>query len=77
LEIIHLKKKLPEHIDPEKINEYLVALARDPKSPSRSSFKHMVYMVFATITADVVQHKLIAGSCRPLRVLFIVFRALL
>ena len=30
-------------IDPEEINEYLVALARDPKSPSRSSFKHMVY----------------------------------
>jgi len=42
LEIIHFKK-LPEHIDPEDINEYLVALARDPKSPSRSSFKHMVY----------------------------------
>ena len=36
-------KKLPEQIDPEEINEYLVALARDPKSPSRSSFKHMVY----------------------------------
>ena len=35
--------KLPEQIDPEEINEYLVALARDPKSPSRSSFKHMVY----------------------------------
>lgn len=35
--------KLPEKIDPEEINEYLVALARDPKSPSRSSFKHMVY----------------------------------
>ena len=34
---------LPEQIDPEEINEYLVALARDPKSPSRSSFKHMVY----------------------------------
>ena len=25
------------------MNEYLVAQARDPKSPSRSSFKHMVY----------------------------------
>lgn len=36
-------EKLPEHIDPEEINEYLVALARDPKSPSRISFKHMVY----------------------------------
>lgn len=35
--------KLPEEIDEEEINEYLVALARDPKSPSRSSFKHMVY----------------------------------
>ncbi len=35
--------KLPEQIDPDEINEYLVALARDPKSPSRSSFKHMVY----------------------------------
>lgn len=35
--------KLPEKIDPEEINEYLAALARDPKSPSRSSFKHMVY----------------------------------
>ena len=27
----------------DEINEYLVSLARDPKSPSRSSFKHMVY----------------------------------
>ncbi|MEX2426862.1 MAG: tyrosine-type recombinase/integrase [Bacteroidales bacterium] len=40
--VIHFEK-LPEQIDPEEINEYLVALARDPKSPSRSSFKHMVY----------------------------------
>lgn len=36
-------EKLPEQIDPEEVNEYLAALARDPKSPSRSSFKHMVY----------------------------------
>ncbi len=36
-------KKLPHHIEEEQINEYLVALALDPKSPSRSSFKHMVY----------------------------------
>jgi site-specific recombinase XerD len=36
-------EKLPEQIDPEEVNEYLVSLARDPKSPSRSSFKHMVY----------------------------------
>lgn len=35
--------KLPQEIDEDQINEYLVALARDPKSPSRSSFKHMVY----------------------------------
>lgn len=34
---------LPDQIDDEEVNEYLVALARDPKSPSRSSFKHMVY----------------------------------
>lgn len=35
--------KLPEEIEEEQINEYLVSLAVDPKSPSRSSFKHMVY----------------------------------
>lgn len=40
--VVHFGK-LPEHIDPEDINEYLAALARDPRSPSRSSFKHMVY----------------------------------
>ena len=40
--VIHFGK-LPEQIEPEEINEYLAALARDPKSPSRSSFKHMVY----------------------------------
>lgn len=34
---------LPEQVGEDEINEYLVALARDPKSPSRSSFKHMVY----------------------------------
>ena len=36
-------EKLPQEIEQEEINEYLTALARDPKSPSRSSFKHMVY----------------------------------
>jgi len=36
-------EKLPEKVSEDEINEYLVALARDPKSPSRSSFKHMVY----------------------------------
>ncbi|MEA1878515.1 MAG: phage integrase N-terminal SAM-like domain-containing protein [Bacteroidota bacterium] len=40
--VVHFGK-LPEQIDPDEINEYLVALARDSKSPSRSSFKHMVY----------------------------------
>ncbi len=40
--VIHFKQ-LPENISEDEINEYLVALARDPKSPSRSSFKHMVY----------------------------------
>lgn len=36
-------EKLPEELDDDQINEYLVALALDKKSPSRSSFKHMVY----------------------------------
>jgi site-specific recombinase XerD len=40
--VIHFKQ-LPEQVSEDEINEYLVALARDPKSPSRSSFKHMVY----------------------------------
>jgi site-specific recombinase XerD len=40
--VVHFGK-LPEQIDPEEINEYLAALARDPRSPGRSSFKHMVY----------------------------------
>ncbi len=40
--VVHFAR-LPEQIDPDEINEYLVGLARDPKSPSRSSFKHMVY----------------------------------
>lgn len=35
--------RLPEQIDEDEINEYLAGLARDPMSPSRSSFKHMVY----------------------------------
>ncbi len=40
--VVHFGK-LPEHIDLEEINEYLAALARDSRSPSRSSFKHIVY----------------------------------
>ena len=40
--VVHFGR-LPENIDVDEINEYLTALARDPKSPSRSSFKHMVY----------------------------------
>jgi site-specific recombinase XerD len=35
--------KLPEHISDDEINEYLTALALSSESPSRSSFKHMVY----------------------------------
>ena len=35
--VVHFGK-LPEQIDPDEINGYLAALARDPKSPSRSSF---------------------------------------
>ncbi len=35
--------RLPEEIEEDEINEYLAAMAMDPKSPSRSSFKHMVY----------------------------------
>ncbi len=40
--VLHFQQ-LPENISEDEINEYLVALALDPKSPSRSSFKHMVY----------------------------------
>jgi len=40
--VLHFEK-LPELVSEDEINEYLVGLARDPRSPSRSSFKHMVY----------------------------------
>ncbi len=40
--VLHFRR-LPDQISEDEINEYLVSLARDPKSPSRSSFKHMVY----------------------------------
>ncbi|WP_209319886.1 phage integrase N-terminal SAM-like domain-containing protein [Ancylomarina longa] len=40
--VLHFNR-LPEQISEDEINEYLVTLTRDPKSPSRSSFKHMVY----------------------------------
>jgi len=40
--VIHFNA-LPDFVEEDQINEYLAALARDPKSPSRSSFKHMVY----------------------------------
>jgi len=36
-------RQLPHLLEEEQVNEYLVGLALDPKSPSRSSFKHMVY----------------------------------
>jgi integrase/recombinase XerD len=35
--------KLPELVSDDEINEYLCALALNPKSPSRSNFKHAVY----------------------------------
>ena len=35
--------RLPELISDDEINEYLCAMALDPKSPSRSNFKHAVY----------------------------------
>jgi integrase/recombinase XerD len=35
--------RLPEHIDDDELRGYLTSLAVDKKSPSRSSFKHMVY----------------------------------
>ncbi len=35
--------QLPENISDDEINEYLTSLALSSKSPSRSSFKHMVY----------------------------------
>jgi integrase/recombinase XerD len=34
---------LPEFVSDDEINEFLTSLALDPKSPSRSSFKHAVY----------------------------------
>ncbi len=40
--VIHFGS-LPEQVSEDEIIEYLAALARDPKAPSRSSFKHMVY----------------------------------
>jgi len=40
--VLHFNR-LPEKITEDEINEYLVGLARDTKSPSRSSFKQMVY----------------------------------
>jgi integrase/recombinase XerD len=35
--------RLPEDISQEEINEFLTGLARSPKSPSRSQFKHAIY----------------------------------
>ncbi len=35
--------RLPEHISDDELKEYLTSLAIDKNSPSRSSFKHMVY----------------------------------
>lgn len=35
--------KLPELVSDDEVNEYLCSLALNPKSPSRSNFKHAVY----------------------------------
>jgi site-specific recombinase XerD len=35
--------RLPEEISDDEMNEYLTSVALDPKSPSRSTFKHEVY----------------------------------
>jgi site-specific recombinase XerD len=35
--------RLPEAINDDELKEYLTAVALDPRSPSRSSFKHAVY----------------------------------
>lgn len=35
--------RLPEDVSDDEINEYLTSLAIDPRSPSRSNFKHAVY----------------------------------
>ena len=35
--------KLPQDITDDELNEYLTSLAINPKSPSRSGFKHTVY----------------------------------
>lgn len=35
--------QLPENISDDELNGYLTGLALNPKSPSRSTFKHMVY----------------------------------
>ena len=42
--VIHFGK-LPENIDPEEINEYLVGLLRDPKSPSRSVLRFVLFVL--------------------------------
>ena len=42
--------RLPEDIAEEEINEYLAALASNPKTPSRSTFKHAVSKVKHTLS---------------------------
>ncbi|GJM62638.1 phage integrase N-terminal SAM-like domain-containing protein [Persicobacter diffluens] len=46
--VLHFKQ-LPEEISEDEINEYLVALARDPKSPSRLA-SSIWFMACATIS---------------------------
>ncbi len=49
--VIHFGR-MPDQISEDEINEYLVSLARDPRSPSRSSFKHMVYGLLLPVVGD-------------------------
>ncbi|HBY52453.1 MAG TPA: hypothetical protein DEO70_02155 [Bacteroidales bacterium] len=52
--------KLPEQIDPEEINEYHVALARSPKSSSRSSLS--IWFTDCAIKRQDAHHKSIARN---------------
>jgi integrase/recombinase XerD len=65
--VVHFDK-LPEQIDPDEINEFLSALARDPRSPSHSSFKHMVYGLRYYFRLPGMNNNS-CGDYQPLRIL--------
>jgi len=57
--------ELPENISEDEINEYLTSLALEPKSPSRSSFKHAVYGLryyYRYSTAFLKKRKQVSGN---------------